>query len=66
MNTKIDSAIVKTLKGNYGARLSCGWRWMVWDNTKWVVYERKPYSKNTQIIISTEDEKYAVAVLTVE
>jgi hypothetical protein len=68
MDTQIGAAIVTALKENYGSRLCCGWRWMVWDavNMEWVVYERVSYAKKTKVSIATESESDAVAVLVAE
>lgn len=39
-------------------------RWLVWDTREWIVYERKPYARNTTIIIRTDSIKKAMEKLT--
>lgn len=47
------------------ARVSIGWRWLVWDNlaASWQVLERQPYQKKTRIVAFTPSEKDAVKAL---
>jgi len=47
-------------------RITCGYRWMVMDDRthEFIVYERKPYQKNTYIIGQTKDEDLAYEFLT--
>lgn len=47
------------------ARVSYGWRWLVWDATlmSWVVYEKRPYSRAVRTIIETTDEEKSLDVL---
>ena len=55
--------IVEWLKSeNANARVSIGWRWLVWDGC-WEVYERKYSAKKTTLIIATANEEEAVAAL---
>lgn len=45
-------------------RLTCGrHRWLVFSGKVWVVYERLPYARHTTVLIETEWEEHAVAVL---
>ena len=42
-------------------RISAGNRWLCGNGQGgWIVYERKPYAKNTATIIDTSDEHFAV------
>ena len=46
------------------SRVSCGFRWAVFDNIEgWTVYSREPYQKHTRTIIETEDEDEAMRYL---
>ena len=57
--------IVEFLKSEYGTRVSCGNRWLVWDidGQEWVVYEHLPYAKKTTVIIHTLLESTAIKAL---
>jgi hypothetical protein len=43
-------------------RVSCGNRWLVGGvgDTKWTVYEHKPYAKKVQIVYEGNNEEAAV------
>jgi len=49
-------------------RITCGYRWMVMDDLtrELIVYERKPYQKNTYVIGQTKDEGLAYTFLTTD
>jgi len=49
-------------------RITCGHRWMVINDTtnELVVYERKPYQKNTNVIGQTKNEDLAYTFLTTD
>lgn len=42
-------------------RITCGYRWMIMDDRthEFIVYERRPYQKNTYMIGQTDDEYLA-------
>lgn len=47
-------------------RITCGYRWMIMNDVtrELIVYERKPYQKNTHLIGQTKDEDLAYRFLT--
>lgn len=57
--------IVRALKEQQEIRLSCGWRWMTWDDDdeEWVVREHKPYQRGTTVVEATRSERIAVEKL---
>lgn len=55
--------IEELLKREYGARVTNGHRWLVWQNDAWVVYERLAYQKKSRFVIVTDDFKEAVGKL---
>ena len=54
--------IIDALK-NENIRLSAGDKWLYWDNGLWIVRTKKRYSRNSIILIETENEEKAVNVL---
>lgn len=48
------------LKCLYGARLTCGDKWLVWYGDEWVVCQRKAYQKKTRTLIQTDSLNEAV------
>ena len=44
-------------------RASAGYRWLVWDRTEWVVYERKAHQHRNRVIARTKNEDRAVRAL---
>jgi hypothetical protein len=57
--------IIDALKETTGTRVTCGNRWLVWNDTDgWLVYEHKPYSRVTTEVIETQNESDAVEKLT--
>lgn len=58
--------IVELLKTEQ-ARVKIGSRWLVWDDWagdgEWVVFERRPYSKKSIVLIRTPNEHKAVEIL---
>ena len=57
------TTIIELLKDeNLMARVSIGWRWLVWDDA-WEVYERRYGARKTTLVLTTESETEAVAAL---
>ena len=46
-------------------RLTCGKRWLAFDeiNEEWVVYTRKPYARESTLLIATKIQDEAIKVL---
>ena len=60
------TTIKQALMGKtHDIRVTCVYRWLVWDddNGEWVIYEKKPYTKHTVVVIRTDNEAVAVAEL---
>lgn len=59
---------IETALKTTDSRLTFGnYRWLVWDDfMKWNVYERKPYAKQTTLLISTFYIEDAVNILVKE
>lgn len=58
--------IIEALQVEFGSvRLSVGDKWLVWNDVQrlWFVYQRKYRAKRTVVLIDTESEEEAVAVL---
>jgi len=50
---------------NNNIRVSCYDRWLVMDETthEFIVYEKKPYKRNTYVICRTQNEEKAISCL---
>jgi hypothetical protein len=44
-------------------RLSCGDRWMVWNDGEWTVCGRCRHTRITKVLTTTENEEAAVGIL---
>ena len=55
--------LIELLKTEYNTRVTVGHRWMVWNDSHWVVYERLPYQKYTRELITTNNLSAAVNML---
>lgn len=57
--------IVDLLKTNDDIRLTCGYRWLIWNpvSKSWEVRQKKHREKITQLVLATENEEKAVDAL---
>jgi len=56
--------IIEMLKSDdYFLMITVGDKWLCWQQDCWTVYQKKKYSKNSQIIIQTKYEEEAVSEL---
>jgi hypothetical protein len=55
--------IIEALKKIDGLRIENGTKWLIFDKEEWVVFQRKKHSKNSKILIKTEEEEYAIRML---
>ena len=55
--------IVGALKRVKDMRVSCDDRWLVWNISEWVVYQRKYHAKKTQIIYHSKNQRRAIKAL---
>jgi hypothetical protein len=59
--------IVRALKAEEfcDVRVTCGWRWMYWNQSLqvWMVREHRPRERGSHIVIQTDDEYKAVQAL---
>ncbi|HBD92548.1 MAG TPA: hypothetical protein DC057_00075 [Spirochaetia bacterium] len=61
--------LLKTKDGiDLDIRITCGYRWMVMDDLihEFIIYEKKPYQKNTHVIGQTKHEELAYLLLTTD
>jgi len=58
--------LIELLKTVYATRVIANHRWLVWNGSHWVVYERLPYQKYTRELITTNNLSAAVDMLKVE
>jgi hypothetical protein len=52
MATWRDIYLIQFLKESPDARLTCGYRWLVWYGDLWTIYERQPYQKRNRVLYS--------------
>jgi hypothetical protein len=59
------SPIIEALKSdNHDVRITCGFRWMYYSsNMGWIVREKKPRARRSDVLIKTQNESEAVRVL---
>ena len=57
--------IIQDFLQKYDLRIKYGDKWLSWNkyDKKWVVYQKKFYSKKVVVLICTDDEEEACKIL---
>ena len=56
--------IIDALKAEFTyARVTNGDKWLVWDGSEWVVYQKKAYQRGTATLYRGDSESDAVEAL---
>jgi len=56
--------IIAILKGSEGIRTTYDYRWLVWYDEQWTIFEQEPYKKKSRIIWQTDNLELALEKLT--
>ena len=57
---------IETVLKTMDCRVTYLHRWLLWDDSMWCVYERKPYARTTNLLINTFSFEKAIEALVEE